>query len=82
LANLHPADNWKDGNLLDLGWILFYACWGAAALHPSMRILSEPKPLTTRQISTSRLMALATVSSSVPRSSSLTPKRATRWTRR
>jgi diguanylate cyclase (GGDEF)-like protein/PAS domain S-box-containing protein len=62
LANLHPADNWNDGNLVDLGWILFYACWGAAALHPSMRSLSEPKRLTTRQISTPRLMALATVS--------------------
>jgi diguanylate cyclase (GGDEF)-like protein/PAS domain S-box-containing protein len=62
LANLHPADNWNDGNLIDLGWILFYACWGAAALHPSMRALSEPKRLTTRQISTPRLMALATVS--------------------
>jgi diguanylate cyclase (GGDEF)-like protein/PAS domain S-box-containing protein len=62
LANLHPADNWNDGNLIDLGWILFYACWGAAALHPSMRRLSEPKLATTRQISTSRLMSLATVS--------------------
>jgi len=62
LANLHPADNWNDGNLIDLGWILFYACWGAAALHPSMRTLSEPKLATTDQNSTSRLMWLATVS--------------------
>jgi diguanylate cyclase (GGDEF)-like protein/PAS domain S-box-containing protein len=62
LANLHPADNWNDGNLIDLGWILFYACWGAAALHPSMRELSEPKLATTRHNRTSRLAALATVS--------------------
>ena len=43
LANLHPAWNWSDGNPVDLGWILFYACWGAAALHPSMRELSQPR---------------------------------------
>jgi diguanylate cyclase (GGDEF)-like protein/PAS domain S-box-containing protein len=62
LANLHPADNWSDGNVVDLGWILFYACWGAAALHPSMRALSEPAPATARRTTTSRLMLLATVS--------------------
>jgi diguanylate cyclase (GGDEF)-like protein/PAS domain S-box-containing protein len=62
LANLHPADNWNDGNLVDLGWILFYTCWGAAALHPSMRALSEPRPATVRRTSTARLMSLAAVS--------------------
>ena len=39
-----PGWNWHDGNPFDLGWILFYGCWGAAALHPSMRELSEPRP--------------------------------------
>ena len=37
-----PGWNWHDGNPFDLGWIVFYSCWGAAALHPSMRELSEP----------------------------------------
>ena len=41
LAGLHTSWNWNDGNPFDLGWILFYSCWGAAALHPSMRELSE-----------------------------------------
>jgi diguanylate cyclase (GGDEF)-like protein/PAS domain S-box-containing protein len=30
--------------ILDVGWISFYLLWGAAALHPSMGILSEPTP--------------------------------------
>jgi diguanylate cyclase (GGDEF)-like protein/PAS domain S-box-containing protein len=34
---------WAVGTSADLGWILFYGCWGAAALHPSMRELTEPK---------------------------------------
>jgi len=34
--------NWHVGSPADLGWILFYVCWGAAALHPSMTVLTEP----------------------------------------
>ena len=30
------------GTATDLGWIVFYAAWGAAALHPSMTTLTEP----------------------------------------
>ncbi len=34
-----------DGQIfLDVGWIAFYLCWGAGALHPSMRDLEEPAP--------------------------------------
>jgi diguanylate cyclase (GGDEF)-like protein len=33
-----------DGGAADALWILAYACWGAAALHPSMRTLAEPVP--------------------------------------
>ena len=57
LANLHPSWNWHDGNPIDLGWILFYACWGAAALHPSMRALSEPRPARAPSTSRARLGA-------------------------
>ena len=32
------------GGLLDLGWMASYLCWGAAALHPSVRSLSEVAP--------------------------------------
>ncbi len=62
IANLHPALNWSDGNPVDLGWIVFYACWGAAALHPSMRELGEPRPAVRPRTTRSRLVLLAAVS--------------------
>jgi len=62
LCGLHTAWNWSDGNPFDLGWILFYACWGAAALHPSMAQLSEPAPAVAPRTSRARLMLLAGVS--------------------
>jgi PAS domain S-box-containing protein len=33
---------WVPGGPGELGYLLFYACWGAAALHPSMVELSTP----------------------------------------
>ncbi len=66
LANLHPSWNWSDGNPVDLGWIIFYACWGAAALHPSMRALSEPRPASAPRTSNARLVLLAAVSLIAP----------------
>jgi len=33
---------WQVGTPADLGWVIFYVCWGAAALHPSMVQLTEP----------------------------------------
>ena len=35
-GSFHP------GTATDLGWLVFYAAWGAAALHPSMTTLTEP----------------------------------------
>ena len=66
LVNLHPAWNWHDGNPFDLGWILFYSCWGAAALHPSMRELSAPRPAEPPRTSRARLALLAMVSLIAP----------------
>ena len=38
-----------DGQVsLDSGWIGYYLLWGAAALHPSMRTLEEPRPRRRR----------------------------------
>ena len=34
--------------IYDVGWILYYLLWGAAALHPSMRTLEEPAHSRTR----------------------------------
>ncbi len=57
---------WHDGNPVDFGWMLFYACWGAAALHPSMRDLAKPVPASTHRTSRSRLFLLAGVSLIAP----------------
>ena len=66
LAGLHTGWNWHDGNPFDLGWILFYSCWGAAALHPSMRELSKPALLGPPRTSRERLTLLAVVSLIAP----------------
>jgi diguanylate cyclase (GGDEF)-like protein/PAS domain S-box-containing protein len=58
--------NWHDGNPVDFGWILFYLCWGAAALHPSMRELSEPRPPVPLRTTRKRLALLAGVSLIAP----------------
>ena len=49
---------WRHQQPLDLCWILFYVGFGAAALHPSMRELSEPVPVAVR-LSRGRLLLLA-----------------------
>lgn len=36
-------DTYTSGDLTDLGWLLSYILWAAAALHPSMRELSKPR---------------------------------------
>ena len=38
------AGTYRSGLPLDAGWLLYYTCFGAAALHPSMRELSQPTP--------------------------------------
>jgi PAS domain S-box-containing protein len=56
LIQLHGA--WTVGTPVDLGWIAFYAGWGAAALHPSMRELTEPKVMLRRDERLRRLVLL------------------------
>jgi signal transduction histidine kinase len=55
---LQLAGVWEVGGPVDVGWILFYAFWGAAALHPSMVSLSEPAQFNVR-LTRSRLVTLA-----------------------
>ena len=38
------ASSYTAGSYVDAGWLLSYVLWGTAALHPSMRELSEPRP--------------------------------------
>ena len=51
---------------LDVGWISFYLLWGAAALHPSMRNLSDPSPDAEVKLTPLRLALLAGASLVAP----------------
>jgi diguanylate cyclase (GGDEF)-like protein/PAS domain S-box-containing protein len=66
LAGLHASWNWHDGNIFDLGWVVFYSCWGAAALHPSMRELSERRSVAQAHTSRARLAVLGAVTLIAP----------------
>jgi diguanylate cyclase (GGDEF)-like protein/PAS domain S-box-containing protein len=54
------------GSGLDLGWQLFYLLWGAAALHPSMRTLSEPGGESIDRLQRTRLVLLSAATLMVP----------------
>jgi diguanylate cyclase (GGDEF)-like protein/PAS domain S-box-containing protein len=51
--------SWKVGGPTDLGWVLFYVCWGAAALHPSMRNNTVEQPRRARPLSPGTLVLLS-----------------------
>ena len=51
--------NWKVGGPTDLGWVALYVLSGAAALHPSMRNLTERQPARPRQMSMTSLVVLS-----------------------
>jgi len=55
-----------NGTVIDLGWALFYACWGAASLHPTMTTLTDPVPRQQGQVSPSRLALLMLASLIAP----------------
>ena len=50
---------YETGAALDIGWALFYALFGAAALHPSMRNLGRPAPDPDVKLTALRLVLLA-----------------------
>ena len=49
---------WHVGSPADLGWVVFYVSWGAAALSPSMTELTEPV-VRSRRSDTTRVLPLA-----------------------
>jgi diguanylate cyclase (GGDEF)-like protein len=55
-----------EGGLVNAGWLLSYVVWGAAALHPSMRSMSEVAPDQAARFSHWRLALLATTSLMAP----------------
>jgi diguanylate cyclase (GGDEF)-like protein/PAS domain S-box-containing protein len=44
--------------IYDLGWMMYYILWGAAALHPSMRVLEEPATDSRARLTSLRLALL------------------------
>lgn len=51
--------NWEVGGPVDVGWVVFYVSWGAAALDPSMRRLTEPQPSREKHLSRTTLGVLS-----------------------
>ena len=47
------------GHPVDAGWIVFYVLLAVAALHPSMRTLSQPSPEPPARLTVARLALLA-----------------------
>jgi diguanylate cyclase (GGDEF)-like protein/PAS domain S-box-containing protein len=57
---------WQVGGPVDLGWIILYACWGAAALDPSMVRITDPRDTRTSGVGVARLAVLAACSLVAP----------------
>jgi signal transduction histidine kinase len=51
---------------LQVAWLLSYALGGAAALHPSMRALTEPAPVQPRRLSLARVALLVVIAVVIP----------------
>jgi diguanylate cyclase (GGDEF)-like protein len=58
-AWLNLTSGYHTGSPIDVGWMAFYALWGAAALHPSMTRLAAPAPLPPPTLGRGRLVLLA-----------------------
>jgi len=57
---------YETGGVLDAGWMAFYILLGAAALHPSMRVLSDPRPEQEVRFGRGRLVLLASGAVATP----------------
>jgi diguanylate cyclase (GGDEF)-like protein/PAS domain S-box-containing protein len=58
--------SWHTGTAVDLGWVVFYASWGAAALHPSMVRLTQPLSGRPAEVDPRRLVLLTLASLIAP----------------
>jgi signal transduction histidine kinase len=65
LYGLSPS-TYASASWLDSAWLLSYVLWGVAALHPSMRELSEPLRTDPPRVSRLRLGMLATALVTAP----------------
>jgi len=58
--------SFRPGTVIDLGWAVFYAAWGVAALHPSMTELTQPVAREQPQKSGPRLILIMLASLIAP----------------
>jgi diguanylate cyclase (GGDEF)-like protein len=65
-AALALNDSYQTGQVVDAGWLLGVVCWGASALHPSMREVARPIEPTEVRFSGWRLLLLAAASLMAP----------------
>jgi len=65
--NLYTAEGYQPGSgPLEAGWMAFYVLFGATALHPSMRLLSERAHDVDQRLTRTRLGVLAATSLVAP----------------
>jgi diguanylate cyclase (GGDEF)-like protein/PAS domain S-box-containing protein len=64
LIELHGL--FHNGTVVDLGWAVFYAACGAAALHPSMTGIAQPVTRLRAEVSPGRLIVLMLASLIAP----------------
>jgi len=64
LIELHGI--FHNGTIVDLGWAVFYAGWGAAALHPSMTEVTQPVTRLRAEVTPVRLVVLMLASLIAP----------------
>lgn len=65
-GTLQLKGTWQVGTPWDLGWVVFFTAWGLAALHPSMRGLTERAPEPAPRVAERRLALLAGASLVAP----------------
>jgi signal transduction histidine kinase len=58
-AAMATQGTYYTGSPVDAGWLVFYLLLGVAALHPSMRRLSDPAPEPPARLTRARLLVLA-----------------------
>lgn len=64
---VYGVSTYRSGDWTDLGWLLSYVLWAAAALHPSMRELSQPRRRrSTLHVHTIRVALLTAALLSAP----------------
>jgi diguanylate cyclase (GGDEF)-like protein/PAS domain S-box-containing protein len=66
LIQLYGSGTFHNGTVVDLGWVVIYAAWGAAALHPTMTELTEPVTRQQVEVSPARLAVLMLASLIAP----------------